>query len=200
MNQFRLLLAAILEPVVRLGGWLARLIGREQESVELVLRGRILGGSRRWRIGRNVSFVGPPARFRFGENIIFYGNTYLNVNGPNGSVEIGDHSHVDQFCVLYGQGGLSIGDDCAIASGVLIYSQTNADSVGDGTPVANQPTVYAPVKIEKGCWVGAGVRVLPGVTIGEGCHLGAGAVITQNIEAMSIAVGVPARVIKKRTQ
>ena len=198
INAFRLFLLAILEPAVRLGGWVGRSVGKDQEGVEMVLRGLVLGGSCCWRIGRNVRFIGPPSRFRFGRDTVFYGNTYLNVNGPRGFVEMGDHSHVDQFCVLYGQGGLSIGRDCAIASGVLIYSQTNADSKQDVTPVSQQPTAYAPVSIGDGCWLGAGVRIISGVTLGDGCHVGTGAVVISDLPPFSVAVGVPAKVIKQR--
>jgi acetyltransferase-like isoleucine patch superfamily enzyme len=198
MNPWRLLLLDVFEPVVRFGGWLARPLGRDPEGLEMAVRGRVLGGKLKWRVGRNVRFVGRPTRFQLGRGVTFFGNTYLNANGPNGFVEIGDHSHVDQFCVLYGQGGLRIGRDCAVASGVILYSQTNADSAGDGTPVACQPTVYALVQVQDGCWLGAGVRILPGVTVGAGTHVGAGAVVTRSLPARSVAVGVPAHVVRER--
>lgn len=54
-----------------------------------------------------------------------------------------------------------------------------------------------PVKICNNCWIGAGVNILPGVTIGEGCVIGAGSVVTKDIPANSLAVGVPAKVVKK---
>ena len=196
----RVFLMEALAPFVWFGGWLAVLARRDRERTAMVLRGRILAGSRRAAVGRNVHFVGPARRFYFGECVTLFGNCYLNSNGPNGFVQLGDHSHVDQFCVLYGQGGLTIGPDCAVASGVVIYSQTNVDSQNDGTPVACQPTSYAAVEVCAGSWLGAGVRVLPGVTIGEGCHVGAGAVVTGDLPPFSVAVGVPAKVIKERSR
>jgi acetyltransferase-like isoleucine patch superfamily enzyme len=48
------------------------------------------------------------------------------------------------------------------------------------------------------CWLGSGVKVLDGVTIGKGSVIGAGSVVTKDIPELSVAVGVPARVIKKR--
>jgi acetyltransferase-like isoleucine patch superfamily enzyme len=200
LNASRLFLMEILEPLVRLASWLGPLIQRDQDGLAMALRGRVLAGSRQLAVGRNVNFVGPARRFRLGTGVTFFGNCYLNSNGPDGLVEIGRHTHVDQFCVLYGQGKLSVGADCAIASGVVIYSQTNADSQGDGTPVACQPTAYAPVHLGAGCWLGAGVCIIPGVTIGDGCHIGAGAVVTTDLPPRSVAVGTPARVIKKRAQ
>jgi acetyltransferase-like isoleucine patch superfamily enzyme len=52
--------------------------------------------------------------------------------------------------------------------------------------------------IEDDCWLGSGVKVLDGVTIGKGSVIGAGSVVTKNIPPFSVAVGVPARVIKSR--
>jgi acetyltransferase-like isoleucine patch superfamily enzyme len=128
-----------------------------------------------------------------GENVCFYGNTYLNTNGPDGAIRIGDGSHFDQFCVLQGQGGLTIGRDCAISSGVLIYSQTNHDFLHDGTSVTKQPTRYAPVNIGNACWIGAGAIILPGVTVGDGARIGAGAVVLNDVPPSTTVAGVPAR-------
>jgi acetyltransferase-like isoleucine patch superfamily enzyme len=54
-----------------------------------------------------------------------------------------------------------------------------------------------PVTIGDDCWIGGGVIILAGVTIGNGCTIGAGAVVTRDIPGWSVAVGTPAKVIKK---
>ena len=51
-----------------------------------------------------------------------------------------------------------------------------------------------------GCWIGGGVIILPGVTIGQKCVIGAGSVVTKDIPANSLAVGNPCRVIRKINQ
>lgn len=200
LHPARLFFAELLEHFIRMAGWVGAVVGKDREGVELVLRGRILGGRATWRVGRNVRFVGACRQFRLGKNVCLYGNSYFNAGGPSGAILIGADSHVDQLCVLYGQGRLEIGSSCAIASGVIIYSQTNADTAKDGSPVAQQPTSYAPVKIGNGCWLGAGGRIIPGVTLGDGCHVGAGAVVTGDLPPFSVAVGVPAKVIKQRAK
>lgn len=57
-----------------------------------------------------------------------------------------------------------------------------------------------PVRIGNDCWFGAGVTVCPGVTIGDGCVIGAGSVVTKDIPAHSLAVGVPCRVLRPITE
>ncbi|KAF5260621.1 hypothetical protein FOXYS1_8721 [Fusarium oxysporum] len=54
-----------------------------------------------------------------------------------------------------------------------------------------------PITIGNDCWLGSNVTMLPGVTIGNGCTIGAGSVVTKSILEYSVAVGIPARVIKK---
>jgi len=55
----------------------------------------------------------------------------------------------------------------------------------------------APIRVDKGAWLGARVIVLKGVTIGEGAIIGAGSVVTKSIPAWTIAAGSPARVIRE---
>lgn len=55
-----------------------------------------------------------------------------------------------------------------------------------------------PIIIENDVWLGAGVTVLKGVTIGTGCIVAAGAVVTKDIKAYTISAGIPSRVIKDR--
>ncbi|WP_060664555.1 DapH/DapD/GlmU-related protein [Bacillus sp. CHD6a] len=53
-----------------------------------------------------------------------------------------------------------------------------------------------PIKIGNGCWVGARVTILPGVTIGDGCIIAAGSVVTKDCESNSLYSGVPAKRVK----
>ena len=58
--------------------------------------------------------------------------------------------------------------------------------------------IQDPVKIGHNVWIGDNVTILSGVTVGNGAVLGAGSIVTKDIDPYGIAVGVPARVIKKR--
>ncbi len=61
----------------------------------------------------------------------------------------------------------------------------------------DQPLILGNVKIGEGCWLGENVLVLPGKKIGKKCIIGAGAVVSHDIPDYSLAVGNPARVVKK---
>jgi acetyltransferase-like isoleucine patch superfamily enzyme len=84
-----------------------------------------------------------------------------------------------------------------IASHSGIYA--NNHNFADPTqPICKQGNSYKGITVEEDCWLGSGVRVLDGVTIGRGSIIGAGAVVTKDIPPYSIAVGVPAKVVSQR--
>lgn len=181
---------------------LARATGREATGVEARLRGlavRVAAQGSNLRVGRNVQLVGPE-NIRLGRDVSLHGNCYVNAAGERGAVRIGDRTHVDQFTVLYGQGGLTIGRACAIASGVIIYSQTNQIGPDAEALIIDQPVAYAPVSIGDDVWIGARAVILPGVTIGDHAVIGAGAVVRGDVPAWAIAAGVPAKVIRDRRE
>jgi acetyltransferase-like isoleucine patch superfamily enzyme len=115
---------------------------------------------------------------------------------PEG-VSIGRHVSVNEGVFIDGFGGVRIGDCCRIAHGCSLISEDHVFS-DPATPIFRQGKVKGPVVLDRDVWLGAGVRVLRGVTIGEGSVIGAGAVVTCDIPPFSIAVGVPARVIGSR--
>lgn len=92
---------------------------------------------------------------------------------------------------------LIIGDDVLIASYVLLTTQNHGMNVEDERSYQRQPLYSSPIHIESGVWIGEKVTVLPGVTIGEKSIIGANSVVTKNVPPFCIAVGIPAKVIKK---
>ncbi|MFA9290041.1 MAG: acyltransferase [Solirubrobacteraceae bacterium] len=91
-----------------------------------------------------------------------------------------------------------IGDNCLLASRIYISDHNHGDtSKGMKDIIAiNRPLISKPVIIKENVWIGEGVSILPGVTIGKNSIIGANAVVTKSIPENSVAVGIPARVIK----
>ncbi|KAK9242323.1 trimeric LpxA-like protein [Lipomyces tetrasporus] len=127
-------------------------------------------------VGKGAS-IDPPFRVDYGCNIIIGDGFYANFN------------MVILDCAI-----VTIGDRTKFGPGVSIFAATH--------PTAIQPrrdlTDYSKeVTIGKDCWIGGNTVILPGVTIGDGVTVGASSVVTKDIPSYSIAVGSPARVIKK---
>jgi acetyltransferase-like isoleucine patch superfamily enzyme len=92
---------------------------------------------------------------------------------------------------------VEIGRHVWITAGVMILChQRDLAFYEVGKPVMDCPLKTAKVTIKDGAHIGIGAIIMPGVTIGEGAVIGAGAVVTSDIPPYSVAVGVPARVIK----
>jgi acetyltransferase-like isoleucine patch superfamily enzyme len=126
--------------------------------------------------------------------------------------------HDVRFFNLYRRGfpGLSIGEECflgdeclldlaeavtlepqvTLAERVLILTHTNV-GYRDHPLQPHFPPSAAPVTILRGSFVGAGVTVLPGRTIGPCSFVGAGSVVTEDVPAWTLAAGVPARPLRR---
>ena len=191
----------LVETLVRLAAPVVGLLRpRYAAGAEDRLRGMLLGwrfGVRGLTLGRGVT-IANPAQVRFGDGVRLGHGVYLDANGPRGRVEIGARSHVDVHSVLYGQGGLRIGSGCAIAGGVLIYSQTNRFDLEPERPISEQGAHYAAVGIGDDVWIGAGAIILPGVCIGDHAVVAAGGVVRSDVPPWKVVAGVPARIVKDR--
>lgn len=152
------------------------------------------------------SRISPEARINPRSGTIRIGNDCLVAPGAQiqGNVTIGDHSSVQSYTIIVGYGGnaeagqITIGSYVRIAAhGMIIAANHNfADTT---RPIHQQGLTFASIVIEDDVWIGGNVTITAGVTIGRGSVIGAGSVVTKDIPPMSIAVGVPARVIKTRT-
>lgn len=126
-----------------------------------------------------------------GENAWLETGVVLHAFG--GQIRIGKDAFLGPFSVVYGHGGVEIGDACLIAMHCRILS-SNHTLAPFGTDIRSQPDDLRPTRIGRDVWLGAGVTVLGGVTIEDGCVVGAGAVVTKDLPPGAIAMGVPATV------
>lgn len=116
----------------------------------------------------------PPFNTDFGMNL-FIGNNVIF----NAGVKIQD------------QGGVRIGDGCLLGHNVVITTINH-----DKNPELRSHMHTQSVTLGKNVWIGAGAIITPGVTIGDGAIVAAGAVVTKDVEAGTVAGGVPAKWIK----
>ena len=89
---------------------------------------------------------------------------------------------------------VTVGDNCFIGPNVGLYTACHSTDPKERNTGAEWAK---PINIGNNCWIGGNVVILPGVTVGDNCTIGAGSVVTKDIPSDSVAVGNPARVIRK---
>ncbi|WP_256010152.1 sugar O-acetyltransferase [Desertivirga xinjiangensis] len=138
------------------------------------------------RLGSNVN-VDTPFYCDYGRHISIGSNVIININ-----------------CTFVDCNRIEIGNNVLIASNVQIYTATHPVGINErlvegwveGHENPFFRTYALPVKIEDNVWIGGGVVILPGVTIGKNTVIGAGSVVTKSIPENSVAYGNPCRVVR----
>ncbi|MGR6743379.1 acyltransferase [Microbacterium sp. F1-18] len=109
-------------------------------------------------------------------------------------ITIGDDTYVNYEVMFDAPAHITIGARCLIGMGTKLITGTH--KMG-GADRRGGPAYARAVTIEDGCWLGANVTVLPGVTIGRGSVVAAGAVVSSDLPANGLYGGVPAKLIRK---
>lgn len=121
----------------------------------------------------------------------------------NGGVTIGNYSGIGVNCEMNarssaGNGEIIIGDHVMMAPECVVYTSFHRHDSTEVSMDMQGEAMGKNVVIGNDVWIGRRVIIMPGVTIGDGCIIGAGAVVTKSIPDYSVAVGVPAKVVKNR--
>lgn len=115
----------------------------------------------------------------------------------NGKIVIGDGTCIQPYVHIGSVLRVDIGEGVLVASGVYISDHDHSFHDPQDPPITNKSVVASAVSIGDFVWLGERVMVLKGVSIGEHSVIGAGAIVTKDIPPYSVAVGAPARVIRR---
>ncbi len=108
------------------------------------------------------------------------------------NIKLGKNVFINSGCKFQDQGGITIGDDVLIGHNVVLATLNHCED-----PETRSHLIPSPIVIEDKVWIGSSAVILPGVTIGYGAIIAAGAVVTKNVDKMTVVGGVPAKVIKR---
>ncbi|MCC6689894.1 MAG: acyltransferase [Bacteroidia bacterium] len=123
----------------------------------------------------------------FGEGSSIYDSSYVF-----GDVKIGKNTWLGQFTIIDGSGGLSIGDNCTISSGVHIYTHDNIKQTLSG---GKFPIEREKVSIGNCTYIGPQSIISKGITIGNHCVVASNSFVNKNVEDYTIVAGNPAKKI-----
>jgi len=176
------------------------------------------------RVGKNVTFgqnvvLRHPHKIHIGNNVVIDDNCVLDAKGKdnsgimigngvfvgrntilsckNGDIELADNVNIGFNCEIFSASKVKLGKHALIAAYCyLIGGDHDFDS--SDVSILEQGRSSKGITLGEGVWLGAGVKVMDGLTIGKHSIVGTGAVVTKPVEEYSVAAGVPAKVIKKR--
>ena len=138
-------------------------------------------------------------RFMPGPDNYLDHNVYIHCggdwSGARGHFKSGRNCVISANTVVYAAGGVELGDDVAVGPNCTIVSHQQGFA-RNGMPYKDQPMNYSSVKIGNNVALNSGAIVLPGITIGDNAIVGASALVTRDVPANSVVMGVPARVVK----
>ena len=152
-------------------------------------------------IGEHVKIIEGPegGRVKIGDRVRLHWDITVHT-GQGGTVSFGSRGSVQPGCQFVAYvGSIRIGSDVHIGSNCAFYPYNHG--FAPGTLIVDQPLISrGDIVLEDDVNLGVGVIVLDGVTIGKGAAVGAGSVVVQNIPPGAIAMGVPARVLRMRSE
>ena len=159
-------------------------------------------GAENISVGDNVSICNDVTICAHGSVTIGSGVTitqrvYLDTEGDDGYINIGNDVYIGTGTSLFGHHGLEIGDNSLLAQNISLTPYSHIFEDPD-RPIIAQGGHTRKVTIGRDCYIGMNVTILYSADIGDGSVVGSGTVVVKPIPPYSVAVGNPARVIRKR--
>jgi len=188
-------------------------------ALRKVLYPRLLGAC-----GRNVVFgqnvvLRHPHKIRIGSNVVIDDHCLLDAKGDanagivvgdgvfvgrntilsckNGDIELGEGANLGFNCEVFSASRVTVGPRTLLAAYCYLIGGDH-DWSDPSKAVLEQTRHSRGVEVGEGVWMGAGAKVLDGVTIGSHAVIGAGSVVRESVPERAIAVGIPARIVGSR--
>jgi acetyltransferase-like isoleucine patch superfamily enzyme len=130
-----------------------------------------------------------------GSGVFIGRNTILSCK--NGDIKIGDSSNIGFNCEIFSASRVVLGKNSLFAAYCYLVGGTHTFDRTD-VSVLEQSRTSEGIELEDNVWLGAGAKIMDGVVIGRDSIIGTSAVVRENVPALSICVGIPARVVKSR--
>ena len=141
------------------------------------------------------SLVYGTQRIRFGDNVLLYPDLHLETQA-GASIEVGDGVVLSRGVHLVAMAGIHIG--CGSMIGEYSSLRDANHQRQSNIPIRDAGHRAAPISLGREVWVGRGVTILGGVSIGDYATIGANAVVTRDVPARAIVGGVPAKPLQSR--
>lgn len=122
----------------------------------------------------------------------------FSINNKSPTMIMGENLNIGDFCHIASLDKIEFGSNVLLGSSVFISDHDHGNSEYEDllkTP-SNRSLVSAPIIIGDNVWIGEKASILKGVKIGSNSIIGAGSIVTKDVPPYSVAVGIPAKVIK----
>jgi acetyltransferase-like isoleucine patch superfamily enzyme len=150
-------------------------------------------------------FVGPGVRLEIGKTATLRLGRWswlghgTKIRVHEGTVSIGAKTVLGQECTISAFQRIDIGRECILADRVMLIDFDHG-VVEVERPIRLQGIYKRDVRVGHNCWIGYGVCLLRGVSVGDNAVVGTSAVVTRDLPANSVSAGVPARVLRMRDE
>ncbi|HEX6385864.1 MAG TPA: DapH/DapD/GlmU-related protein [Anaerolineae bacterium] len=132
-----------------------------------------------------------------GDNVFIGRNSIVSCK--DGDIWLEDGANIGFNCEIFSSSTVVVGRDTLVAAYCYLIGGGNYDLERQDITFAEQDGLDSQgINIEPNTWIGAGVKILDGVTVGSGSVIGTGAVVLESVPANALAVGIPARVVRLR--
>ena len=147
-------------------------------------------------VDANVQLLRHPERTFLGDKVMLKEGVKICPTHPDATIIIGDWTTIGYNVCIFSKSKISIGKNCLIAPFCYFVDSDHGTELG--SLIREQSMATAPITVGDDVWLGTGVIVMKGVTIGSGAIVAAGSNVTKDIPPNTVFAGSPAKFIRNR--